>query len=68
MDVQNQLRMVLDLDFFQEAIRDAAAHEFDVLHLSCHGDDRGIALCDNSQPSWDEFAKVLTICDTHHPH
>jgi hypothetical protein len=59
MDVQNKLRMVIDLDHFKEAIRDAAAHEFDVLHLSCHGDDSGIALCDNSQPSWKEFAKIF---------
>jgi hypothetical protein len=59
MGVENQLRMVLDLGFFKQAIRDAAAHGFDVLHLSCHGNDDGIALCDNTQPTWDDFVRIF---------
>ena len=53
--IQNRFKMVIDTQHFKKAIHDAANGGFDVIHLSCHGDDDGIALCDDTQPTWDEF-------------
>jgi hypothetical protein len=59
MGIENLLRMVIDLDHFRQAVRDAAGHRFDVLHLSCHGGDDGIALCDDARLSWEELALIF---------
>jgi len=53
--IENSVRLVLDLEHFHKAIEEAVDGEFNVFHLSCHGSDDGIALTDNTQPSWDEF-------------
>lgn len=54
--VENELRFVLDHEHFGHAIADAKRWNCNLLHLSCHGDEDGIALADNHQPSWDDFA------------
>ncbi len=63
--IRNVLRMVLDLEHFKRALRDAAPRDakrsaFDVVHLSCHGDENGIAFADNSQLEWAQFAKLFS--------
>ncbi len=59
--VDCELRMVLNGAYFRRAIREAAEKEYTVLHLSCHGDENGIAFTDNSQPTWDEFAQMFQV-------
>jgi hypothetical protein len=54
--VRNELRFVLDREYFKKAIAHAKAQNCDLIHLSCHGGEDGIALPDDYQPSWDKFA------------
>jgi len=54
--VTNEFRFVLDRQHFERAIADARGLNCGLIHLSCHGDEDGIALADNHQPAWDEFA------------
>ena len=54
--VKNELRFVLDAKHLKHAIEECARREFDVLHVSSHGDENGIALANNKGPTWDEFA------------
>jgi hypothetical protein len=54
-----RLRFSLDLKHFQKAVEEAARDKFDVLHISCHGDDDGIALTDNTQLSWQRFVQCF---------
>lgn len=57
--VECELRMVLDEKHFALAIEEAVQKECHVFHLSCHGDDNGIALSDNTPLSWDAFAEMF---------
>ncbi len=57
--IKNQLRFVLDREHFEKAVAEAKASRCTVLHLSCHGGEDGIALADNYQPTWDEFAEFF---------
>ena len=57
--VENELRFVLDRKHFEKAIADAKAMNCNLIHLSCHGGEDGIALADNYQPSWDKFADLF---------
>jgi hypothetical protein len=54
--------MVIDHEHFGIAIAAAAKQDFEVIHLSCHGNDDGIALSDDTRLNWAEFA---TIFETH---
>ena len=57
--VANELRFVLDRKHFKQAIADAEALNCNLIHLSCHGDEEGIALANNYRPSWDKFAEFF---------
>lgn len=57
--IKNQLRFVLDREHFDKAVVEAKASHCTVIHLSCHGGEDGIALADNYQPTWDEFAEFF---------
>lgn len=57
--VENELRFVLDREHFEEAIADAKGLNCNLVHLSCHGDEDGIALANDYQPSWDKFADLF---------
>lgn len=59
LSISNKLRFVLDREHFQKAISEAKAMNCSLLHLSCHGGHDGIALADNDQPTWEEFARVF---------
>jgi CHAT domain len=39
-----------------KAIRAASEDNYDIIHLSCHGDADGIQLADETELSWDELA------------
>lgn len=57
--IRNELRFALDREYFEKAIADAKTQNCTVIHLSCHGDEDGIALASNYQPSWDKFADLF---------
>jgi hypothetical protein len=57
--VHNELRFALNRKHFEKAIADAKAMNSTVIHLSCHGDQDGVALADNYQPTWDKFASFF---------
>ena len=57
--IRNELRFALDREHFEKAIADAKIQNCTVVHLSCHGDEDGIALTNNYQPSWDKFADLF---------
>ena len=56
MGIKSTLSYVLDLDHLRRAIAECIDGKYQILHLSCHGDEKGIALADNHQPTWVEFA------------
>lgn len=59
LSIRNELRFALDWEHFEKAISDAKAQNSTVIHLSCHGDEDGIALANNFQPSWNKFADLF---------
>jgi hypothetical protein len=63
LSVSNELRFALDLEHFGKAIREAKAGNCTAVHLSCHGAKDGIALANNDEPTWDEFADLFQKTD-----
>lgn len=64
--IKADLRLALDRDHFHKAVRRAVRAECDVLHISTHGDDDGLALCNDIRPSrrpqgisWADFADMF---------
>ena len=53
------MRFALDLKHFKRGVLEASKDGYDVLHISCHGDDSGIALSNNKQLTWNEFAECF---------
>jgi hypothetical protein len=52
-----KLLYALDRSHFQKAIEFAAEHKYEALHISCHGDENGIALtAKKDELEWNEFA------------
>jgi len=54
--IENTLKYALNFRNFKKSIEECASTGCNVFHLSCHGDEDGIALTDNYQPTWGEFA------------
>jgi hypothetical protein len=54
-----QHRVALDPKRLQKAIKAAAAGEYDVFHISCHGDHEGIRLADETDLSWSQLAEFF---------
>ena len=63
MRIENKLRYVLDFEHFKKALEECAEGRFEVLHISCHGGEDGIALADNVQPDWNEFCGAFQDMD-----
>jgi hypothetical protein len=63
--ISNDLRFVLDFSHLRKCVKECYDKKFDVLHVSSHGDENGIALADNSCPTWDEFAKLFKGLEGH---
>jgi hypothetical protein len=53
---QSDYKDVRDKKMLCKAIRAASADDYDIFHLSCHGDAEGIQLADKTELSWDELA------------
>jgi hypothetical protein len=52
-------RLAMNEVYLKKSIRRALAQKCDVIHLSCHGDDDGIGICDGSELSWEHFADLF---------
>ena len=50
MGINSKLRYVLVFELLKRAIDECANGNFQVLHLSCHGDEKSIVLTNNHQP------------------
>ncbi|MGO4124012.1 hypothetical protein AB4Z01_06410 [Inquilinus sp. YAF38] len=59
--IDHELRYVLDEDHFHKSIEEASQKEFDIVHLSCHGDEIGIALADDTRLGWKNFSDAFQI-------
>jgi len=64
--IQTDLRLALDREHFRKAVRRALRQGCDVLHISTHGDDDSIAVCNDHPGSglpegfhWDEFVSLF---------
>jgi len=57
--VRTSYKVVFDKYHLKRAIHDAQAGEFEVLHISAHGDDGGISLTDGNFVTWLELAGLL---------
>lgn len=57
--INAKLVYALDKSHFSKAIALAAKGNYDVLHLSCHGDDVGIAVTDNKSLDWPDLAQLF---------
>ena len=57
--IDAKLVYALDKPHFDKAIALAANDDYDVLHLSCHGDDKGIAVTDNDDVDWPNIASLF---------
>jgi hypothetical protein len=49
-------KIVLNAKMLRKAIGAASENDYDIFHLSCHGDENGIQLTDETELSWDELA------------
>jgi len=56
-------RIVLNAELLRKAIKMASENEYDIFHLSCHGDEEGIQLTDETNMSWDELADCFQKAD-----
>ncbi len=57
--VRTQYRIVLDLPRLIRAIAQARIGNFQVFHLSCHGNDDGILLSDGTAVNWLKLGKLM---------
>jgi hypothetical protein len=53
---ESEYKIALDGKNLRRAIKTACTDDYDVLHLSCHGDEEGIQLTDETLLSWNELA------------
>lgn len=49
-------RIVITEELLERAIKRAAKRRCEIFHLSCHGDEDGICLTDETELTWDELA------------
>jgi hypothetical protein len=57
--IDSKLIYALDKRHLEKAITLAGEDGYDVVHLSCHGGDDGIAVTDNTQVGWREFVQLF---------
>ena len=63
-NTQVQYRVALDRQQLIRGVKEATDLQFDVLHLSCHGNDVGIQLSDMSDIDWLGLAALLDVFAT----
>jgi hypothetical protein len=52
-------RIVMTSALLRKAIESASEREYDIFHLSCHGDREGIQLTDKTEIDWNELADLF---------
>jgi hypothetical protein len=57
--VRSSYRIVFDVAHLSRTIADATSGDYDVLHISAHGDDTGISLTNGDFVSWYDLARML---------
>jgi hypothetical protein len=64
--IRADLRLALDREYFKKAVTRATKAGCDVLHISTHGDEDGIAICNDISGTklpqgyeWDEFVNLF---------
>jgi hypothetical protein len=57
--IDSRLVYALDKRHLAKAVALAATDGYDVVHLSCHGADDGIAVTDNTDVDWPEFVRLF---------
>jgi hypothetical protein len=57
-------RIVLNKKLLCKAIKTASEKGYEIFHLSCHGDKKGIQLTDGTNLSWEEFAECFQTTKT----
>src|SRR5260370_22406730 len=56
-------RIVLNAELLRKAIKTASENEYNIFHLSCHGDEGEIQLNDKTHIPWDELADCFQTAD-----
>ncbi|QEX15872.1 hypothetical protein FRZ44_11600 [Hypericibacter terrae] len=59
--INSKLVYALDKKHLEKAIALAAKGDYDVVHLSCHGADDGIAVTDNTNVDWPDFVRLFSV-------
>jgi hypothetical protein len=57
--VRTSYEIVFDIDHLVRAVNDAVAGDYEVLHLSAHGNDSGITLTDRGIVTWLDLAEIV---------
>ena len=52
-------KIVMNVTLLRKAISSASEREYEIFHLSCHGDEQGIQLTDRTDISWKELADLF---------
>ena len=63
LDGKASYRIVLNAELLCRAIKTASENDYDIFHLSCHGDELGIRLSNQTDLSWDELADCFQKAD-----
>lgn len=56
-------RIVMNASLLDRAIKSASENAYDIFHLSCHGDEKGIQLSDRTNISWEDLAESFQEAD-----
>jgi hypothetical protein len=59
LQIDSLLVYALDEDHLEKAIALAAKHHYNAIHLSCHGDEDGIAVTDCTNIDWPDFVQLF---------
>lgn len=57
--IETHLLYALDRLHFEKAIKFGKDNAFDVVHVSCHGGEEGLALANKTSVSWSAFAEIF---------
>jgi hypothetical protein len=59
LDIDFEMRIALDRHQLSRALKSAHDGDFDVIHLSCHGDEHGIQVADGKCINWEPLGSLF---------
>lgn len=59
LNVKSEMHVALDERRLARALKLASEETFDVIHLSCHGDKKGVQLADGTEIDWKPLADLF---------